>query len=216
MALPRKAEPWLVQFHGERNQRSQTFYSMSQRRRHVESIPEIRSHRIAATSHGWLLLIWDCREYDHDCFLLNPATMEKIQLPDWPDLDSTYEYCFLSSPPTVPDCVVLFTLSTDEETTFLYCKPGDEDWKRQQLHIRCSCEVEGELEAEPLQFAAMTTIRGEIYAIANCCDTLFKVQINRIDDDGGGSCSLSVVDVNVTKPDALFHHYIRADVDSRI
>ncbi|GKV08986.1 hypothetical protein SLEP1_g20552 [Rubroshorea leprosula] len=149
--LARK-DPWLVQVHGKKDE-NQTFFNVSEGRYHVKSIPQMRGKEICTSSFGWLVLGDD---QSHDCFLLNPVSMQKIQLPSY-SLD--YNFCLLTSPPEQPNCLVLFiTCETIRRSgvfisvnmSFRFCHPGDHNWV--------------ELKREPVED------RGQLIISATCFD----------------------------------------------
>ncbi|KAF5932567.1 hypothetical protein HYC85_028738 [Camellia sinensis] len=96
--------PWLVFNHGEHGKYStQTFFNTSQDTYVVERIPELCDKIIFTCSYGWLVLL----DFESDdCFLLNPVSMKKIMLP--PLQSYPFLCCILSSPPTDPNCALIF------------------------------------------------------------------------------------------------------------
>ncbi|XP_026412220.1 F-box protein At1g49360-like [Papaver somniferum] len=77
-----------------------------------------------------------------DCFLWNPATNERIQLPTLLGFcEDYYRFtdCVLSSPPRRADndSMVLFFLDNgfhvEHRYTFLFCRPGETQWRSQNL-----------------------------------------------------------------------------------
>ncbi|KAM3341263.1 hypothetical protein P3S68_028898 [Capsicum galapagoense] len=90
----REKFPWLVIHHGD-NKQEQTFCNILENKSYVTSIPELRNKKICACCRDeWLVL----RDFDSgDCYLWNPSSEDKIQLPPLPK----YKYlkCLLSAPP---------------------------------------------------------------------------------------------------------------------
>ncbi|CAI0551410.1 unnamed protein product [Linum tenue] len=196
-----RLEPWLVYLHGGEKPNVTKLYSLPQRRHNVINIPGLRStHKIDTSSHGWLVITVVGDDDCEDDYLLNPVTMEKIQLPKWPGPDLAYAFCTLSSPPHDRSCVVMYILDTDQKV-FLYCKPGDESWTRQEVQAPCNCPAVG------YNFDAITSINNEIYGLTICCQSLVKFQFGR-DHNDHDRCNLRLLDLNVRKPNQT-HHFIR-------
>ncbi|CAL1407346.1 unnamed protein product [Linum trigynum] len=196
-----RLEPWLVYLHGDEKPNVTKLYSLPQRRHNVINIPGLRStHKIDTSSHGWLVITVFGDDDCEDDYLLNPVTMEKIQLPKWPEPDLAYAFCTLSSPPHDRSCVVMYILDSDQKV-FLYCKPGDESWTRQEVQAPCNCPAVG------YNFDAITSINNEIYGLTICCQSLVKFQFGR-DHDDHDRCYLRLLDLNVRKPNQT-HHFIR-------
>ncbi|KAM3325075.1 hypothetical protein P3S67_000199 [Capsicum chacoense] len=156
----REKFPLLVIHHGD-NKQEQTFCNILENKSYVTSIPELRNKKICACCRDeWLVL----RDFDSgDCYLWNPSSEDKIQLPPLPK----YKYlkCLLSAPPRDPECLVLFVISQtalddddpDDENsdndddddddpedenpdddditfTFYFCRPGyNQQFHKQQL-----------------------------------------------------------------------------------
>jgi len=132
--------PWLVICHGN-NMQKQTFFSISEDRYYVYTIPELQNKRICAYADEWLVLLdFESR----DCCLWNPTSEDKIQLPPVPKYDDLE--CLLSAPPYDPECRVVFLIDdtdTDVEIpddmnvkqpTLYFCKPGyNQEFHRQDL-----------------------------------------------------------------------------------
>ncbi|KAH0632491.1 hypothetical protein KY284_035277 [Solanum tuberosum] len=92
-----QSHPWLVILHGQKLQK-QTFYSISENR--------------CAYAHGWLVLL----DYHSDnCYLWNPSSNDKIQLPPLPKYKSVE--CLLSAPPHDPECHVVFLIKESNDDT---------------------------------------------------------------------------------------------------
>ncbi|KAG5584206.1 hypothetical protein H5410_044640 [Solanum commersonii] len=109
--LPLQPHPWLVICPSGK---TQTFFSISEDRCYERSIHELGNTTIRASAQEWLVL----EDFDStDCYLWNPISNDKIQLPPLP-----YNHkllCLLSAPPNDPQCRVLFLI---HETT-----PPDDD-----------------------------------------------------------------------------------------
>jgi hypothetical protein len=118
--------PQLVICDGKQKQR-QTFFDVSKDRYYTESIPEMCNKFIYACSHGWLVLVDLNFE---DCFLWNPISLEKIQLPLLPE-SFNYHFCVLSSPPCDPTCRIMFFRVCS--SSFLFCQLGDLEFTEQEL-----------------------------------------------------------------------------------
>ncbi|KAL3513804.1 hypothetical protein ACH5RR_026521 [Cinchona calisaya] len=148
--------PWLLIFQGEHFEKH-IFYSVDENRYYSRTIPEMRRKYLLASSHGWLLLA-DC--FKDDCFLLNPQSKEKIQLPL---LKSKYQLeertvivdyrkakFVFSKPPTDPECHIL--LICDLGRLLLFCKLGDEKFTVQSAtfgndHISTALVFQGKVYA---------------------------------------------------------------------
>ncbi|KAG5628832.1 hypothetical protein H5410_000549 [Solanum commersonii] len=105
--------PWLVIC--PLRKKPQTFFSISEDRSYKRSIHEFCNAIIRASAQEWLVL----EDFDStDCYLWNPISNDKIQLPPFPNNDKLL--CLLSAPPNDPRCRVLFLI---HETT----PDGDDD-----------------------------------------------------------------------------------------
>ncbi|KAJ4836225.1 hypothetical protein Tsubulata_050866 [Turnera subulata] len=97
------SSPWLIYAHGK-GLCDQIFYNLSERSYHVRRIPEMQQKEILTSLYGWLLLL-DVRT--RDLTLLNPSSMQKIQLPPFKKYFHK-NWCFLlSRPPGDPNSVVM-------------------------------------------------------------------------------------------------------------
>ncbi|KAJ6383979.1 hypothetical protein OIU78_027309 [Salix suchowensis] len=123
--------PWVVFIDGS-SEENQTFYDISESHCHVKSIPELQGKLVATCSYGWLVvggyIILD------DCFLLNPISTKKIQLPSLTP-DFSYDNCVLSLTPDNPDCVVMFFNFDIGTLDVTFCKHGDAEWTRQDFKL---------------------------------------------------------------------------------
>lgn len=135
--------PWLVFNHGEHGKYStQTFFNTSQDTYVVGRIPELCDKIIFTCSYGWLVLL----DFESDdCFLLNPVSMQKIVLP--PLQSYPFLCCILSSPPTDPNCVLIFVCR--KKPSAMFCRLGDGEWTEQHLrsteYFRYATVCEGKI-----------------------------------------------------------------------
>ncbi|PIN12830.1 hypothetical protein CDL12_14558 [Handroanthus impetiginosus] len=114
-----------------KNSQGHTFYDISKNESIKRDIPEFCNKHVSATSYGWLTLI-DYRKKPLDCCLFNPESNEMIQLPSIKPEREKYQ-CFLSKPPTHPDCYVLLFVSC---RNFLhFCRLGDEKFIKRQIKL---------------------------------------------------------------------------------
>ncbi|KAJ4831761.1 hypothetical protein Tsubulata_037708 [Turnera subulata] len=132
------SSPWLIYAHGE-DLHNQVFYNLSERRYHVRRIAEMQQKEILTSLYGWLLLL-DVRT--RDLTLLNPSSMQKIQLP--PFINSLHKhFCFLlSRPPDDPNSIVM-CLKKDKAQIVMFCKPGDLEWTSPP-HLNFNGEGDGD------------------------------------------------------------------------
>ncbi|KAI3956897.1 hypothetical protein MKX01_000931 [Papaver californicum] len=145
-----------------------------------------------------------------DCFLWNLVTLETIQLPSllyWMNKPDEFRMidCVLSSPPRVligddgdddkdPIVLFLFLRQNDAceliEHVFLFCKPGDKQW-RTQLVLR---DIISMRELKSLQ-----CFKGKLYAMGmneNHLEIEMQHQIGANDDDN--SLTLSIIPFQVS------------------
>ncbi|XP_077235733.1 F-box/kelch-repeat protein At1g57790-like isoform X2 [Tasmannia lanceolata] len=115
-----QSAPWLVFFH--KKEVNQYFYSISKGICYMRNIPEMHRKLCFGSSHGWLLML---DENSDESFLLNPITMQKIQLPSIESDQITF--WILSSPPTDPDSIVIVVASN----LLLFCQIDNPKWIRQ-------------------------------------------------------------------------------------
>ncbi|KAJ6291318.1 hypothetical protein OIU76_023391 [Salix suchowensis] len=123
--------PWLVFINGS-SEENQTFYDISESHCHVKSIPELQGKLVATCSYGWLVITGYL--ISDDCFLLNPISTKKIQLPSLTP-DFSYDNCVLSSSPDNPECVVMFLDFEIGTLDVTFCKPGDVEWTKQDFKL---------------------------------------------------------------------------------
>ncbi|GLT90291.1 hypothetical protein SLE2022_082330 [Rubroshorea leprosula] len=138
---PPRRDPWLVQIHGKKEE-IQTFFSVSEGRYHVKSIPEMRGKRICATYQGWLVLK---NSYSSaDCILFNPMSLQKFEFPSWET--TPYHICLLTSPPEQPNCTILLIGSKRNigknytvqgfKVSFTFWHPKNDNWIRKEINFR--------------------------------------------------------------------------------
>jgi hypothetical protein len=185
--------PCLVFFHGS-SEKGQTFYDISECRCHVKNIPGLQGKLIGTCSYGWLVIAGD--SISDDCFLLNPISTKKIQLPSLAP-DFTWTDCVLSSPPHRPECVVMFLNFGYGILNVKSCKPGDVEWTGQDL------ELHDEWFDDSDCGVSVGVHNGDIY-ILTCYEHLYFVKFNK-------SCGITLVDLKVddrTSPlTRKFHSY---------
>ncbi|XP_057969394.1 F-box/kelch-repeat protein At1g57790-like [Malania oleifera] len=150
--------PWLVFSHGK-HKSTQTFYNVAEDCYYVKSIPDMCQKYICASCHGWLVIM-DINS--DDFFLLNPVSMEKIELPPWNSF--TLESCVLSLPPSNPNCIVVVFAASLGEPYIRFCRPGDCRWT--------DCELGSLLEM--LRFP--TTCNGKIYGLTKVKGSLATLE----------------------------------------
>ncbi|OMO66186.1 hypothetical protein COLO4_30702 [Corchorus olitorius] len=61
------------------------------------------------------------------CFLWNPNSRKKINLPDLRGL-CRYGKCIITAPPTSSECSILFLLKRRDRKFLFFCRPGDTYW----------------------------------------------------------------------------------------
>ncbi|KAM7469334.1 hypothetical protein LguiA_007517 [Lonicera macranthoides] len=156
-------DPWLVFFHGKRGQ-NQTFYSILDGHNHVKNIPCLRRKYICTSSHGWMVL----RSMNSDeCFLLNPTTMEKIQLPP---LDFHFKLCVLSSSPVDPSCTIVFiSCPRDDVVTFRFFSP--------KKSTTVDCWIKQDVTIENGGIDVVTSCDGKIYGLTDCTLEILIVEV---------------------------------------
>ncbi|KAG5579596.1 hypothetical protein H5410_050223 [Solanum commersonii] len=106
--------PWLLICHGDMMRR-QTFFSVSENRYYMKSIPELKEKIICAYADEWLVLE-SIYSYSSDCYLWNIISNDKIQLPPLPAKCNILK-CLLSAPPHDPECQVIFLIKETETTS---------------------------------------------------------------------------------------------------
>jgi len=106
--------PWLLICHGD-VMHKQTFFSVSENRYYMKSIPELKEKTLSAYADEWLVLQ---SINSNDCYLWNLISNEKIQLPPLPAKCDILN-CLLSAPPHDPECQVIFQIETtlDDDDT---------------------------------------------------------------------------------------------------
>ncbi|KAJ4834202.1 hypothetical protein Tsubulata_029577, partial [Turnera subulata] len=133
------SSPWLIYAHGK-GKCNQIFYNLSERSYHVRRIPEMRQKEILTSLYGWLLLL-DVRT--RDLTLLNPSSMQKIQLPPFKNYFHK-NWCFLlSRPPDDPNSLVM-CIKKGKDQLVMFCKPGDLDWTSKHLTFHDGRDGDGD------------------------------------------------------------------------
>ncbi|CAL1410331.1 unnamed protein product [Linum trigynum] len=170
-------EPWLVLFHGQ----SQVFYSTSNPKQiHRCRIPQfVDSHIIGHSQYGWLILRREIDDTATSFSLLNPVTLETIELPALNNLTGgTFTRCELTCPPSNPNCRVV--IANNKTPQLAHCKPGDETWSVQTFSE---------------EFAALYRLvicNQSLYALtAN--SQLLEITMNNTDDDDDDNNNNSLV-----------------------
>uniref|UniRef100_M0ZS32 KIB1-4 beta-propeller domain-containing protein n=1 Tax=Solanum tuberosum TaxID=4113 RepID=M0ZS32_SOLTU len=103
--------PWLLICHGD-VMHKQTFFSVSENRYYMKSIPELKEKTLSAYADEWLVLQ---SINSNDCYLWNLISNEKIQLPPFPAKCDILSY-LLSAPPHDSECQVIFQIKETETT----------------------------------------------------------------------------------------------------
>ncbi|CAL1386694.1 unnamed protein product [Linum trigynum] len=193
-----RSEPWLVYSHGKHN-KSQTFYSSSERSCQVRNIRKMRNRTIWAHCQGWLVLL----DIEHsDCSLFNPVTMEELRLPRFPFTAKSIDHCALSSPPTTDNCVVMCIeyCGRRKQSSFHFCRPGDKDWTTQLVKPQQG-QCWYEEDTHSFHFQNIVSFNGEFYVVSECCQGLFKVQL-AIDELGttNNDASVELLDMKLREP----------------
>ncbi|KAI3964096.1 hypothetical protein MKW92_035894, partial [Papaver armeniacum] len=164
--------PWLVFPHGK-DGKYHSFYNICngadeklKKRSLNKFLPELstKSFRQKNCHQGWLIVLCndDIDPNYGDCFLWNPQTLDKIQLPSilhYYETEDKYRLkdCILTSPPRLNtsnsnssnssdgdnydrDSVVYFLFDGghnkgDFTDVLLFCHPGEKEWRRYQLNV---------------------------------------------------------------------------------
>ncbi|OMP06512.1 hypothetical protein CCACVL1_01536 [Corchorus capsularis] len=103
------------------------FYDASTNRCITKSLPEMRNKVICSSPYGWLVTK-DVDSNDYSLFHLESKMNIKL-----PPVQPQQRFCFLSSPPTDPDCRVVFYDESVDNNNVLICKPGDDKFAIQQM-----------------------------------------------------------------------------------
>ncbi|KAK2999421.1 hypothetical protein RJ639_006646 [Escallonia herrerae] len=140
--------PWLVYSQGRKRQ---NFYSIPQRTYYIGKIQFMSGKRICASFFGWMVML---DRKSKSCFLLNPTSMEKINLPPWKL--PVVQTCVITSSPTDPNCIVAFL--DNEEPYITFCRPGEDRWVEQDY---------GTSLYENDTLHAVTVCKGSIYGLAS-------------------------------------------------
>ncbi|KAJ4974877.1 hypothetical protein NE237_008051 [Protea cynaroides] len=146
--LALRSHPWLVYSHGVGKQ-VQTFFSISESHEYVRRIPDMTNKIICTCAHGWLVLL----DADNsDCFLLNPVSMEKIQLPP---VEFSFCICVLSSAPDNPNgCFIVFI----DYKYLMFCQPGDDIWNIEELEYEIMCAIGYEGNIYAIKYEEMNNV----------------------------------------------------------
>ncbi|KAM7473653.1 hypothetical protein LguiB_020896 [Lonicera macranthoides] len=130
-------------------------------------MPSLRKKVVCACSHGWMVLT--ARSFDrcYGCCLVNPTTMEEIQLPP---VDFHFNKCVLSSSPTKSSCTVLFITSPRcDVITFRFSCPkksGNIDrWIKQEVKFGDSGGI-----------TDATSCDGKIYGLTRRFDDILIIE----------------------------------------
>ncbi|KAL3536187.1 hypothetical protein ACH5RR_004648 [Cinchona calisaya] len=177
--------PWLMISHGK-NEDRHTFFSIVKNRYHSKRITEMQNKYVWSSSWGW----WIVNDFQTgDCFLFNPRTTEKIQLPPLEPIcpiDSCWNVCILSAPPNDPKCHILFVY-IDKDCVAYFGQPGDEEFVKQKLDgqlqsaTTCGENVYGMMNGRVLvnitfgeRTIQLTEIRGGLLPKASFPETLIS------------------------------------------
>lgn len=182
--------PWLVIFDGDKFARH-AFYSVSKDQHLKKEIPELRNKQVLQASYGWWLLIDDDQL---DCCLMNPKTMEKIQLPKV--VEYNHYRCTLSKPPTETDCYILLVGTS----SILFCRLGDDKF------IQRSCDIDGGylMTATNFQgkiFASMGVYRGIVTVDFVNGDLVLKNLVKKDGQSCGFPYTINSDDSSITMVD---------------
>ncbi|KAF9613573.1 hypothetical protein IFM89_009243 [Coptis chinensis] len=131
--------------------------------------------------HGWLVMtdLWLSAEVH--CFLWNPDTRKKVDLPSWSvKRPEDVGMCILLSPPTDPDCMVLFA----GENFFLTWQLGDKNWTKHNY------ELVGKDPDDTIDFIhkVISCKDGNIYALT------IHLMVAVIDRESCGNLSVRLLD----------------------
>ncbi|TYH07626.1 hypothetical protein ES288_A08G248300v1 [Gossypium darwinii] len=105
---------------------NQLVFNMFNTPHNAKRILEVRQMRTVKCAFGWLFQVdWGYS----DCLLINPQSMEKINLPRLPKI---FDKCVISSSPKDPSCIVLlidyYSFENGSRVDFIYCRPGESEW----------------------------------------------------------------------------------------
>ncbi|KAL5712746.1 hypothetical protein ACHQM5_014887 [Ranunculus cassubicifolius] len=180
--------PWLV-FPTGKSGNQLTFNNVSDLKRekkgYTKRFQEIGEYQCLTSAHGWIVM----EHLSSDKLVLwNPTTREFVELPPRHpnDIDEIFSStgCFVSAPPTSPDCMVLFW----GKDFFLFWRLGDETWTKQPyVLIKNGCQINDFI------YRVTMSSDGCIYALTTM-ETLFAV----IDREACGVLSVRLL--NAEKP----------------
>ncbi|KAL8059431.1 hypothetical protein ABFX02_03G087500 [Erythranthe guttata] len=151
--------PSLFISHGDFKEK-QLIYDLLENDVRVLNLPILQGMRLLASSYGWLVL----SDLMTECCLLNPRSMEIVNLPYLP-ISCVYTMCILSKPPTDPDCHILFNSANSLEQSF--CRIGDEEF--------CHVEEINEDGKVTRQLTAVGSFKGTIYGIIDPGDVMVTI-----------------------------------------
>ncbi|EYU17454.1 hypothetical protein MIMGU_mgv1a025001mg [Erythranthe guttata] len=152
--------PTLFILHGDFKEK-QLIYNLFENDVRVLNLPILQGMRILSSSYGWLGL---SNPMTNECCLLNPTSMEIVNLPYLP-ISCVYTKCILSKPPTDPDCHILFNSANSLEQSF--CRIGDEEF----CHVK---EIDEDGENFRL-LRAVGSFNGTIYGIIDPDDVMVTI-----------------------------------------
>ncbi|EYU17451.1 hypothetical protein MIMGU_mgv1a019188mg [Erythranthe guttata] len=152
--------PSLFILHGDFKEK-QLIYNLLENDVRVLNLPILQGMRILASSYGWLVL---SNPMTNECCLLNPTSMEIVNLPHLP-VSCVYTMCILSKPPTDPDCHILFNLTNSLDQSF--CRIGDEEF----CHVKEIDEDGNAMRA----LRAVGSFNGTIYGIIDPDDVMVTI-----------------------------------------
>ncbi|PPS04739.1 hypothetical protein GOBAR_AA15929 [Gossypium barbadense] len=168
---------------------NQLVFNMFNTPHNAKRILEVRQMRTVKCAFGWLFQVdWGYS----DCLLINPQSMEKINLPRLPKI---FDKCVISSSPKDPSCIVLlidyYSFENGSRVDFIYCRPGESEWTivtvssssdESQNSTDSDNEEDEEEEVYGLELklplaTSLGTVDNKIYMVESC-DEIFVVRIN--------------------------------------
>ncbi|PIA51520.1 hypothetical protein AQUCO_01100401v1 [Aquilegia coerulea] len=117
--------PSIVFSHGDKYN-GQVFCPLHDGLCHVKRVPEMRRMHCVGSCYGWLILQ---NNYSTQCYLFNPTSSEKIDLP--PLIHKSFDFGVLTYSPTDPSCVIV--LVSKKKYSIIFCRIGDDTWSEQNL-----------------------------------------------------------------------------------
>lgn len=79
---------------------------------------------------SWLVMRYPST---NEMCMVNVLTRARVALPRW--REDGFVSVFLSSSPTVPDCMALARRVVDDRMSLLSCRPGDEEWTKEDRRV---------------------------------------------------------------------------------